>query len=84
MLLLEPFVLGVAGLALFQPGGWRLFGFLLAKSTLCLGIMVLLGNTTPFEELLRVMKAARLPALLVTTLSLLYRYLFVLVDEAGA
>jgi cobalt/nickel transport system permease protein len=83
VILLEPFVLGVAVLALFQPGGWRLFLFLLAKSTLCLGIMVLLSSTTPFSDLLRVMKAAHMPALLVTTLSLLYRYLFVLVDEAG-
>ncbi|MCU0290450.1 MAG: cobalt ECF transporter T component CbiQ [Thermoanaerobaculaceae bacterium] len=83
VLMLEPLVLGVAGLALLQPGGWRLFLFLLARSTLCLGTMVLLSNTTPFEDLLRVMKAAHMPALLVTTLSLLYRYLFVLVDEAG-
>ena len=44
--------------------------------------MVLLANTTPFAELLRVLKAARVPALLVTTLSLMYRYLFVLLDES--
>jgi cobalt/nickel transport system permease protein len=44
--------------------------------------MVLLSNTTPFADLLRVLKAWRMPALLVTTLSLMYRYLFVLVDEA--
>ena len=82
LILLEPLVLGVAILALFQPGGWRLFLFLVAKCTLCLLIMVLLSNTTPFADLLRVLKAARVPALLVTTLSLMYRYLFVLVDEA--
>jgi cobalt/nickel transport system permease protein len=82
VLLLEPFVLGVAVLALFQPGGWRLFLILVAKSTLCLLVMVLLSNTTPFADLLRVLKAWRMPALLVTTLSLMYRYLFVLVDEA--
>lgn len=81
VLLLEPFVLGVAILALFQPGGWRLFLFLVARCTLCLLAMVLLSNTTPFAELLRVLKRARVPALLVTTLSLMYRYLFVLVDE---
>jgi len=81
LMLLEPFVLGVAILALFQPGGGRLFLFLVAKCTLCLLIMVLLSNTTPFADLLRVLKAARVPALLVTTLSLMYRYLFVLVDE---
>jgi cobalt/nickel transport system permease protein len=81
VLLLEPFVLGVAVLALFQPGGWRLFLFLVARCTLCLLAMVLLSNTTPFAELLRVLQRARVPALLVTTLSLMYRYLFVLVDE---
>jgi len=82
VVLLEPFVLGVAILALFGPGGWRAFLFLVAKCTLCLLAMVLLSNTTPFSEILRVLKAARMPALMVTTLSLMYRYLFVLVDEA--
>ena len=82
LLLLELFVLGVATMTLFQPGGGRLFVFLLVKCTLCLLIMVLLSNTTPFAELLRVLRAVRTPALLVTTLSLTYRYLFVLVDEA--
>ncbi len=45
--------------------------------------MVLLANTTPFADVLRVLTAARLPSLLVTTVSLMYRYLFVLVDEAA-
>jgi len=82
VLLLEPFVLGVVLLALFQPDGWRLFFFLIAKCTLCLFAMVLLSNTTPFSDLLRVLKAVRMPALLITTLALMYRYVFVLVDEA--
>ena len=83
VLWLEPFALGVALLALFQPGGLGLFAFLVAKSTACLLAMVLLANTTPFSELLRVLRKARVPALLVTTLSLMYRYLFVLIDESG-
>jgi cobalt/nickel transport system permease protein len=82
VLLLEPFVLGVATLSLFRPDGVRLFAFLVAKCTLCLLTTVLLSNTTPFADLLRVLAAVRVPALLVTTLSLMYRYLFVLVDEA--
>lgn len=82
VVVLEPFVLGVAILALFQPGGWRLFLTLVAKSTVCIAAMVLLSNTTSFSDLLRVLKAWNMPALLVTTLSLMYRYLFVLVDEA--
>jgi cobalt/nickel transport system permease protein len=83
VLWLEPFVLGVASLGLFQPGGLELFPFLLAKSTACLLAMLLLANTTPFAEILRVLRKAHVPALLVTTLSLMYRYLFVLIDEAG-
>lgn len=82
LLLLEPFVLGAAVLALFQPGGWRLFLILVAKTTLCLLTMVLLSNTTPFADLLRVLKSAHVPWLLVTTLALMYRYLFVLMDES--
>ena len=83
LLLLEPFVLGVAALALFRPGGWRLLVFLVGKSTVCLFAMVLLANTTPFAEILRVLRAARVPALLITTMSLMYRYVFVLLDESG-
>jgi cobalt/nickel transport system permease protein len=83
VLLLEPFVLAVAGLALVQADGFRLFLFLLGRCTVCLLAMVLLANTTPFSDLVKVLKAARVPALLVTTMSLMYRYLFVLLDEAG-
>ena len=82
LLFLEPFVLGVAILALFQPGGVPLFFLLVAKTTLCLLTMVLLANTTPFSELLRSLKAAHVPGLLITTLALMYRYLFVLIDES--
>lgn len=82
MLLLEPLVIGVALLSLFQPGGWRVFLVLVAKTSLCLFAMILLANTTPFSSILRVLKALRVPSLLVTTLALMYRYLFVLADEA--
>lgn len=81
MLLLEPLALGVAGLAFFQPDGGRIFATLLAKTTLCLLAMLLLSNTTPFTQLLRVLGQIRVPALLVSTLALMYRYLFVLTDE---
>ena len=82
LLLLEPFVLGVAVLMLFQPGGVEVFAVMVTRSTLCLFTMMLLSSTTPFSELLLVLQRARVPALLVTTLALMYRYLFVLVDEA--
>jgi cobalt/nickel transport system permease protein len=81
LLLLEPVVLGVALLAVFQQDGWRIVLFLIVRCTLCLFTMILLSNTTPFAELLGVLKSLHVPSLLITTLALMYRYLFVLVDE---
>ena len=82
ILLLEPFAIGVSLLALFQPGGAKLFCLLLVRATLCLTTAVLLANTTPFADLVRLMRRMRLPSLLVTTLALAYRYLFLFIDEA--
>ena len=81
LLLLEPFVLGIALLALLKPGGVPLFLSMLTKSTLCLATMILLTATTRFSDLLAVLWRIRVPALLVTTLALMHRYLFVLVEE---
>jgi cobalt/nickel transport system permease protein len=82
MLLLEPLVLGVAGLMLFQPGGGKIFSAVMLKANLCLLTTVLLAHTTPFTELVRVLQRLRVPWLFVTTLTLMHRYLFVLADEA--
>jgi cobalt/nickel transport system permease protein len=81
LLLLEPFVIAVAGLALFRPGGTTMFLSMLAKSTLCLACMILLTATTRFSDLVAVLWRLRVPAALVTTLALMHRYLFVLFDE---
>ncbi len=83
LLLLEPFVLGIALLSFLQPGGMRAGLVIVVRSTLCLAAMVLLTSTTRFSDLLEVLRRARVPALLLTTIALMYRYLFVLVDEAG-
>lgn len=81
LLILEPFALAIAALSLFQPDGGKAFVLLIVRSTLCLFTVLLLSNTTPFADILRVLKRCRLPGLLVTSLALLYRYLFVLIDE---
>jgi cobalt/nickel transport system permease protein len=81
LLLLEPFVLGIALLALLRPGGVALFLSMLTKSTLCLACMILLTATTRFSDLLAVLWRLRVPSLLVTTLALMHRYLFVLLEE---
>jgi cobalt ECF transporter T component CbiQ len=83
VLLLEPFVVGVAALSLLQQGGGSVFLSMLVKSTLCLSAMVLLAATTRFTDLLGVLWRLRLPALLVTSLALMTRYLTLLLDEAG-
>jgi cobalt/nickel transport system permease protein len=81
LLVVEPLVIGIALLALTRPDGFVLFLSMLSKSTLCLACMILLTATTRFSELLRVLRRLHVPGLLVTTLALMYRFLFVLVDE---
>jgi cobalt/nickel transport system permease protein len=83
LLLVEPLALGVAVLSLFQPSGLVIFATMLSRSTLCLFCMVLLSCTTRFSEILGVLRSLRVPGLLVTTLALMHRYLFLLVDETG-
>lgn len=82
LLWLEPFALSVAALALFQPGGVWVFFAMLTKSSLCIASMLLLSLVTPFHESLQVLRRWHVPGLLVTTLALAHRYLFVLGDEA--
>ena len=53
------------------------------RSTLCVATLVLLAATTPFSEIVRVLRGWRVPSLFLTTLTLMDRYLFVLVEESG-
>jgi cobalt/nickel transport system permease protein len=79
---LSPFILSVALVNALQPaarGSWRAVA---AKSTICLLTIIMVSNTTPFSRILRVLQAARVPGLLITTVALMHRYLFVLVEEA--
>jgi len=81
MLFLELFIVGVAILSLLQPNGLAVFTAVVVRSTLCIFAVVLFSNTTPFSELLELLRRWRVPLLLITLLALMYRYLFVLVDE---
>jgi len=82
IMLFEPVALGVAAMAFLQPHGAAIFVWIVIRSTLCLLAMVLLAATTPFSDELRVLRRLRVPALLVTTLALMHRYLHVIQDEA--
>jgi cobalt/nickel transport system permease protein len=79
----QPFVLGVAVLALFQGRGLDACAAVAFKTTTCVTAVQLLAHTTPFPEILRVMERARVPSALVAALSLLHRYLYVLLDESS-
>jgi cobalt/nickel transport system permease protein len=58
------------------------FASVAAKSWLSVQMAIVLAGSTPFPELLLAMRAIRLPRLLVAIVGLMWRYLFVLVDEA--
>jgi cobalt/nickel transport system permease protein len=59
-------------------GLWILF----VRAILCLLLLILFTNTTRFIELLRALRKLGCPQILVMNLSFLYRYLFVVTEEA--
>ena len=61
--------------------GWHLMGGVIVKAMLSLTTVLLLVNTTPFDRLLASLARLRVPGVLVGTLSFMYRYQFVLIDE---
>ncbi len=79
----ELFVLVIALLALAQPGGGARFGAIILKSTLSLLTVLLLANTTPFNRIIGFLGRLHVPSAMITILALMYRYIFVLIDEAG-
>lgn len=66
--------------AVSQPGVERFLSIAL-KSWISVQVAVVLAASTPFPDLLMAMRAVRLPRLLVAVVGLMWRYLFVLVDE---
>jgi cobalt/nickel transport system permease protein len=79
---LSPFILSVALLNALQMGSRARWEVVALKSTLCLLTVIMVSNTTPFSGILRVLRTVRVPSLLITTIALMHRYLFVLVEEA--
>lgn len=73
--------LGAWSLQVTEAGVERVASILL-KSWLSVQVGVLLATTTPFPDLLMAMRAIHIPRLLVAIFGLMWRYLFVLADEA--
>jgi len=82
LLWLSPFILAVAVTNMFQSGTRIPWQAVALKSSLSLITIILLIKTTSFSAILRTLQAVRVPGLLVTTMVLMQRYLFVLSDEA--
>jgi cobalt/nickel transport system permease protein len=86
-----PFTQGGHVVLAWQPFGWNLavtdeglflFASVLVKAWLSVMVTGLLVATTPFPTLLKAMRSLHVPAVLMATISFMYRYLYVLVDEA--
>jgi cobalt/nickel transport system permease protein len=81
LLVAEFFVLGLAVLSAFDPASRPLMLATIIKSNLCVLALLLLTWTTPFQELLLLLKHWGVPSVMVTTLTLMCRYLPVMNEE---
>ena len=88
-----PVLVTIKGLALVTVpiGPWTLtvtlegverLASIAIKSWISVQMAIVLASSTPFPDLLLAMRAVRIPRLLVAIFGLMWRYLFVLVDEA--
>ena len=63
-------------------GGWVTAASVMIRFVLGMAALIALASTTRFPELLKGLEKLGVPRLLVTQLRFLYRYLFLLVDQA--
>jgi cobalt/nickel transport system permease protein len=65
-----------------SKAGLAVFALVTAKATIGTVSAVLLGATTSFPDVLHGLERLRMPRLLIVIAAFMYRYLFVIVDEA--
>ena len=82
LLWFAPFVAGAAFAASRSGGAGPGWGAVALRGGLCLATAVVFGAVPPLAALPAVLRRAGMPVLLVSTLALMQRYLFVLADEA--
>ena len=75
--MLGPLTLTISG------EGLRLFTTIALKSWISVQAALLLAFTTPFHELVDALRQLRLPRIMVSIISFMYRYLAVLADESS-
>jgi cobalt/nickel transport system permease protein len=82
LLVVEVLVLGIGSLSLVNPSATPVVLSAIFKSNLCVVVLLLLTWTTPFYDILQELRRLHLPAVMLTTLMLMYRYLPVLLEES--
>lgn len=97
-LLILPFLLAAVTVAFTLPGqvlwqgpwgltitgaGLTRFVSIVMRSWISIQMAILLTTTTHFPDVLHALRHLKVPAILVAILAFMYRYLFVLVDEAA-
>jgi cobalt/nickel transport system permease protein len=65
-----------------SPQGLTRFGSIMTRSWLSVQTAILLSATTKFPDLMHALRHLKIPTVLVSTISFMYRYLFVLLEEA--
>jgi cobalt/nickel transport system permease protein len=82
LLVAEFFILGLVLLPLLNPGAATPVAAAIIKSNLCIIALLLLTWSTPFPEILALLRRIHFPAIMLSTLALMVRYLPVLREES--
>jgi len=81
-LIVEFFIMGILLLSWLSPATAPIALSAFIKSNLCFVAMLLLSWTTPFHQIVQELRHWRVPAVMLSTLALMYRYLPVLGEES--
>lgn len=76
-------LVGIANPFFDRTGGWISMLTLLLKGLFAVAATYLLMVTTPMDDLCRALRKLHVPAILVTVIMLIYRYLSVFLEEVG-
>ncbi|SFF11865.1 cobalt/nickel transport system permease protein [Paenibacillus algorifonticola] len=72
-------------LSLYVPeASVALAGYIFTRILACLACMFFITLTTPFPELLQVLKRLKMPQIVLELMIIMYRFIFLLLDTAGA
>jgi cobalt/nickel transport system permease protein len=82
LLMAQLFIAGIAFFWLFSPGATPLVISVFLKSNLSVIALLVLAWTTPFQEILQVLRKWGVPGVMLTTMALMCRYLPVLSEES--